>query len=321
MKKFLFPIFLTLLMAALAAIFLVDFSPNSTAVDLGLYTKKRAAIDSLQIELWAHQNNDTTRAELLEALDSLWELLEDIKKPTETSNEISKAKWFENQIILWSLLVVVSLVFILSLLFYLNRLRKTAITRQMEKIKEDQRFKTPKGGFDDDPTFVNRTRVRRSIIDDAKAHAEQQSFAVEDSSKTIAKNIAFEDEDGLPENKILAHNPDAPAPLRPTAKERITSAMQSLSDALVGAPKGVNRPKSAPRVRAQSKNTLSQNTIPAPKTPSPLDVTRFDVEKNEKEKVLQLMRRGYTNSEIARRIQIAPEQVETIIRENRETGA
>ena len=33
------------------------------------------------------------------------------------------------------------------------------------------------------------------------------------------------------------------------------------------------------------------------------------------------MRRGYTNSEIARRIQIAPEQVETIIRENRETGA
>jgi DNA-binding CsgD family transcriptional regulator len=33
------------------------------------------------------------------------------------------------------------------------------------------------------------------------------------------------------------------------------------------------------------------------------------------------MRRGYTNSEIARRMQISQEQVDTIIREIRDAGA
>lgn len=50
-------------------------------------------------------------------------------------------------------------------------------------------------------------------------------------------------------------------------------------------------------------------------------MTRFDQERSEKERVLQLMRRGYTTSEIARRMQISQEQVDVVIREIRDTGA
>ena len=70
------------------------------------------------------------------------------------------------------------------------------------------------------------------------------------------------------------------------------------------------------RVRAQSRNTLNGSS-----GNNPLDITRFDQERSDKERVLQLMRRGYTNSEIARRMQISQEQVDTIIREIRDAGA
>ena len=49
-------------------------------------------------------------------------------------------------------------------------------------------------------------------------------------------------------------------------------------------------------------------------------MTRFDRERQDKEKVLQLNRRGLTPSEIARRTQLSEEQVETVIRIKRETG-
>ncbi len=70
------------------------------------------------------------------------------------------------------------------------------------------------------------------------------------------------------------------------------------------------------RVRAQSRNNLNGSS-----ENNPLDITRFDQERSDKERVLQLMRRGYTNSEIARRMQIPQEQVDTVIREIRDAGA
>lgn len=84
--------------------------------------------------------------------------------------------------------------------------------------------------------------------------------------------------------------------LRPTAKERITSAMQALSDTLAGlrSPKGVHRaPERANKYKAQSHNTLQTEIFPKP-NPSPLEMTRFDRERADKEKVLQLNRRGLT---------------------------
>jgi hypothetical protein len=65
---------------------------------------------------------------------------------------------------------------------------------------------------------------------------------------------------------------------------------------------------------------MSASTIEHSQNPNPMDVTRFDKERTDKEKVLQLMRRGYPSSEIARRTQLPQDQVETVIRVKRDTG-
>ncbi|MBS7392681.1 MAG: hypothetical protein KIG51_11415, partial [Fibrobacter sp.] len=204
---------------------------------------------------------------------------------------------------------LIALVVIGGVVFFILRNRQEAITRQLEQIRRDNRFKTPKGGLED-PTFVDRTRVhRRSIIDDAK-QADETQAASQESSFVTTEDVEFENAKGEIEHPVL----------RPTAKQRITKAMQSLSDTLAGlaVPKGVHRdPDRVQNVRAQSHNTMKGTAIPKP---NPLEMTRFDRERQDKERVIQLNRRGYTPAEIARRTQLSEEQVETVIRVKRETG-
>lgn len=313
MKKFVVPLILTFLIAGLLFYLKSDPKASSGNLDATLYLETRSKIDSLQVELWNQNKNPEKRAQILSQLDLAWDEIQRLKSPIPDSssepqeNEAS----IDLQIGMWFTITLLVVICILGAVVLLLKKKRDAITRQMEQIRAEQRFKAPKGGFQEDPTFVNRTRVRRSIIDDAKAFAEEEKQKV---SEVSPNDIAFEDENGLPENKIMAYGSDDKPPLRPTAKERITTAMQSLSDALVR-PKGMTREKTM-RVRAQSRNTLNGSS-----ENNPLDITRFDQERSDKERVLQLMRRGYTNSEIARRMQISQEQVDTIIREIRDAGA
>ena len=122
--------------------------------------------------------------------------------------------------------------------------------------------------------------------------------------------VAFEDENGVPENKILTGVPDSKPTLRPTAKERITSAMQNLSDVL-RAPRGLSRERTM-KIRAQSRNLTGNPNL---KAQSPLEVTRFDRESNEKVKILQMSRRGFPASAIASSLKISQEKVEAVIKE------
>ena len=133
---------------------------------------------------------------------------------------------------------------------------------------------------------------------------------MESNLRLTTEDVEFENAKGEIEHPVL----------RPTAKQRITKAMQSLSDTLAGlaVPKGVHRdPDRVQNVRAQSHNTMKGTAIPKP---NPLEMTRFDRERQDKERVIQLNRRGYTPAEIARRTQLSEEQVETVIRVKRETG-
>lgn len=313
MKKFVVPLILTFLIAGLLFYLKSDPKASSGNLDATLYLETRSKIDSLQVELWNQNKNPEKRAQILSQLDLAWDEIQRLKSPIPDSssepqeNEAS----IDLQIGMWFTITLLVVICILGAVVLLLKKKRDAITRQMEQIRAEQRFKAPKGGFQEDPTFVNRTRVRRSIIDDAKAFAEEEKQKV---SEVSPNDIAFEDENGVPENKIMTYGSDDKPPLRPTAKERITTAMQSLSDALVR-PKGMTRDKTM-RVRAQSRNTLNGSS-----ENNPLDITRFDQERSDKERVLQLMRRGYTNSEIARRMQISQEQVDTIIREIRDAGA
>lgn len=313
MKKLVVPLILTFLIAGLLFYLKSDPKANSGNLDAALYLETRSKIDSLQVELWNQNKNPEKRAQILSQLDLAWDENQRLKSPIPVSSSESEEKTasIDLQIGMWFTIMLVVIICILGMVVLLLKKKRDAITRQMEQIRAEQRFKAPKGGFQEDPTFLNRTRVRRSIIDDAKAFAEEEKQKM---SEVSPNDIAFEDENGLPENKIMAYGPDDKPALRPTAKERITTAMQSLSDALVR-PKGMTREKTM-RVRAQSRNTLNGSS-----GNNPLDITRFDQERSDKERVLQLMRRGYTNSEIARRMQISQEQVDTIIREIRDAGA
>lgn len=313
MKKLVVPLILTFLIAGLLFYLKSDPKANSGNLDAALYLETRSKIDSLQVELWNQNKNPEKRAQILSQLDLAWDENQRLKSPIPVSSSESEEKTasIDLQIGMWFTITLVVIICILGMVVLLLKKKRDAITRQMEQIRAEQRFKAPKGGFQEDPTFLNRTRVRRSIIDDAKAFAEEEKQKM---SEVSPNDIAFEDENGLPENKIMAYGPDDKPALRPTAKERITTAMQSLSDALVR-PKGMTREKTM-RVRAQSRNTLNGSS-----GNNPLDITRFDQERSDKERVLQLMRRGYTNSEIARRMQISQEQVDTIIREIRDAGA
>ena len=217
---------------------------------------------------------------------------------------------------------------------------KKELTQKLAAITGRHRFKEPKNGFENDPTLVPpRPRPqRRSIIDDATEFAERQkrvaevklpsapgepapsepaaSEAFADAEPPVSK-VAFEDENGIPENKILTSDLERPH-LRPTAKERITSAMQSLSDVL-RSPRGMTREQTM-KIRAQSHNITGgpQGGAPAPRTP--LSTSRFDREFTEKTKILQMTRRGFPASAIASQLRIPQEYVETVIKESQETG-
>lgn len=314
MKKFVVPAILLVLVVLLFAFLKAD--PFEPRLDGERYLLLREEIDAANVEIFAAEENSDAKEAAIVKRDSLWGVLvamrnlENGESPVASPESVAKSpdKSSGSNVFVYVIGGLILLIVVLGGVFFFLRNRQEAITRQLEKIREENRFKTPKGGLDD-PTFVDRTRVhRRSIIDDVKDPSEVSQNA----TVPVADDVEFENAKGEVERPVL----------RPTAKERITSAMQALSDTLSGlrTPKGVHRaPERANKYKAQSHNTLQTEIFPKP-NPSPLEMTRFDRERADKEKVLQLNRRGLTPSEIARRTQLSEEQVETVIRIKRETG-
>lgn len=313
MKKFVVPAILFILVVFLFAFLKAD--PFEPRLDGERYLLLREEIDAANVEVFAAGNPDAKEF-ALKKRDSLWGVLVAMRNLEKGESPValpasqvkSSEKSSGSNVFIYVIGGLILLIVVLGGIFFFLRNRQEAITRQLEKIREENRFKTPKGGLDD-PTFVDRTRVhRRSIIDDVKASPESSQNTI----VPMADDVEFENAKGEVERPVL----------RSTAKERITSAMQALSDTLAGlrTPKGVHRdPERANKYKAQSHNTLQTEIFPK-SNPSPLEMTRFDRERADKEKVLQLNRRGLTPSEIARRTQLSEEQVETVIRIKRETG-
>ncbi len=329
MKKLVIIIAAVLCAVVVAVVLFVNFSmPRFDAEE---YLALRSRVDSLNLQIFEAGNDVSKKMSIESKRDSLWSALAAMRTPdapvsapeavpAETpapapvsglQNESSPKPTNFGLIIG----ILAGAIAILALVFFFLRRRQDDITRQMEQIRSEQRFKAPKGGFQDDPTYVTRTRVHRSIIDDAAASA-----AAERAATTVPKDVQFENENGIPENRIYSGVPgETQTTIRPTARERITSAMQSLSDALTfHPPQGVPRANTI-KVRTQSRNTMANTTL-ANVAQNPMEMTRFDKERDDRERVLQLARRGYTASEIARRTQLPQEQVDTVIHIRHETG-
>ena len=328
MKKLVISITAILCVVAVAIGLVVNFS--GSRFDAEEYLALRGQVDSLNLQIFEAGNDVSKKMSLENKRDSLWSALAAMRTPDAPVSVPEVVPAVETPVPVFVpqeepspkstnfgliIGILIGTIAILALVFLFLRRRQSDITRQMEQIRSEQRFKAPKGGFQDDPTYVTRTRVHRSIIEDAAASA-----AAERAATTVPKDVQFENENGLPENRIYSGVPgETQTTIRPTARERITSAMQSLSDALsFHPPQGVPR-ASTMKVRTQSRNTMANTTL-ANVAQNPMEMTRFDKERDDRERVLQLARRGYTASEIARRTQLPQEQVDTVIHTRHETG-
>ena len=344
MKKFIAPLVLLVLTCSLVAFLTIDGSGVRSSFDADAYLSSRARIDSLEQALWNSRTTPDRQVAIRLQLDSAWEQLSAMRSaPEQSPEEVSTVggvplsfdtlKWVIGGIAAIAICVVV-LVLIL-------RKRQEIITRRMEAVKAE-RFKETKVGLDDATIPPRPRREKRSIIADVEAYAAaQQKREAEAAMQSVASaapaaasaapsasvapaapaasaapndaqepKIAFEDENGVPENKILTAALDSKPTLRPTAKERITSAMQNLSDVL-RAPRGLSRERTM-KLRAQSRNMTGDPNL---QVKSPLEITRFDRESNEKVKILQMSRRGFPASAIASSLKISQEKVEAVIKE------
>ena len=326
MKKFIAPLVLLVLTCSLVAFLTIDGSGVRSSFDADAYLSSRARIDSLEQALWNSRTTPDRQVAIRLQLDSAWEQLSAMRSaPEQSPEEVSTVggvplsfdtlKWVIGGIAAIAICVVV-LVLIL-------RKRQEIITRRMEAVKAE-RFKETKAGLDDATIPPRPRREKRSIIADVEAYAAaQQKREAEAAMQSVAPaaapaapngtpepKVVFEDENGVPENKILTGAPDSKPTLRPTAKERITSAMQNLSDVL-RAPRGLSRERTM-KLRAQSRNMTGDPNL---QVKSPLEITRFDRESNEKVKILQMSRRGFPASAIASSLKISQEKVEAVIKD------
>ena len=317
MKKFLAPIVLLVLASALAVYLLMDFSGSRGSFNAEAYLTARSKIDSLEHALWNAKANPDLQVSIRLQLDSAWEELSSMRAapvvdasegaPVESgSHSADIVKWIVGGVLAIGVCVVI--------LILVLRKRQEIITRRMEAIKAE-RFKEPKAILDDATIPPRPRRDKRSIIADAEEYAAQkretmaQQAAAKESKPEEAPKVEYEDENRNPANKILTSASDSKPTLRPTAKERITSAMQNLSDVL-RAPRGLSRERTM-KLRAQSRNLTGDPSLKQ----SPLEVTRFDRESNEKMKILQMSRRGFPASAIASSLKISQEKVEAVIKE------
>ena len=317
MKKFLAPVVLLVLASALAVYLLMDFSGSRNSFDADAYLTARSKIDSLEHALWNAKANPDQQVTIRLQLDSAWEVLSSMRvAPAMESADGASAESpsSTSDIVKWIVGGILAIGVCVAILVLVLRKRQEIITRRMEAIKAE-RFKEPKAVLDDATIPPRPRREKRSIIADAEAYAAQkrETLAQEAAAKQAPKpeeepKVEFEDENGVPENKILTGIPDNKPTLRPTAKERITSAMQNLSDVL-RAPRGLSRERTM-KLRAQSRNLTGD-----PNLKSPLEITRFDRESNEKTKILQMSRRGFPASAIASSLKISQEKVEAVIKE------
>lgn len=314
MKRFIAPIVLFVLALGVVLYLTLDFSGKSSSFDVDAYLALRSKIDSLQIALFEAQGQPDVQLAVRGELEASWETLNalrDIPAPQKADTSIaglSKGTWA------WIAGGAAAVFFCIILLLLALKQHEKVLTQKMEAIKEEEsRFKEPKNGFDNDSTLAPHPR-KHSIIDEAMEFAEKGKSAAAPASGETPK-VAFEDENGVPENKILTTDLDSRPALRPTARERITSAIQSLSDVL-RSPKGLTRDRTM-KLRAQSHNVTGDPTLGAS---HPLETSRFDREFTEKTKILQMSRRGFPASAIASQLKVPQEKVEEIIKNALDSG-
>ena len=333
MKKYAAPVILFVLACALIVYLKVDFSGSSSSFDVSRYMKTRAKIDSLEVALWNAQGSVDTQVKIRDELANSWEELSAMRSNSaadEAEASEENVGGFSGGVWLWIIggTLAVLLCFVVLVLVLIHR-KKVVETRMMEALAKSRetgempsvddtetvltpRVHTPKKSIiDEAEEFAAKRRETMELQTKAAASAADQTATDLNASGVNATKAAFEDEHGVPENRILTSPFSGRTVLRPTARERITSAMQSLSDVLHH-----DRTKVKPAAPAAS----PRPEVVATAVAHPLEMNRFDRESSVNSKILQMSRRGFPASAIASKLKIPQAKVEAVIKEAVEAG-
>lgn len=308
----------------------VTASPTNPEVAAELYAQWRDSIDALDLLIRAE-----TQPQLItihkEQQNYYWNKLKDARQALEapvsaTATERSASSQGLAQVLSKVLAVTAAVLvaFIFILLGVLKR-KKTLLTRQLNTIQTEARFKEPKGGFlgDDwqapsafDPEQLREFSPPQGIKSAGPTEIRSPNHFLEDPTwedGTDAGTQALKIP-GRPTKTTVPKGYSRPSHnhIRPTARQRVTKALKGLAEAL-------STLKEESPTPTQVRSPHSALNDPKP-TKSVLQPSRFDKEIETKEEIVKLARRGFTSSEIARRLRISQDQVETIIRLQRDAG-
>ena len=246
-------------------------------------------------------------------------------------------------------ITAVVLLILILVLFALLKRKRNQLTKQLEALQEDTRFQGSRAGvLDSEPTRVPMRKATQAYRSSPNAIPDTAALDLAALAQRITANArqtqaqpAQAQVPPTPERAPKRRVPGATAdgseshnsheshssPLRPTARQRVTTALKGLAEALSTLKSEEPRvsaeaiKNSKPRVRSQ--NTKATQDIPAipPKdAPKVMQPSRYDREREENAEIVKLSRRGFTSSEIARRLRVPQDQVETVIRMHREAG-
>ena len=325
MKKYAAPVILFVLACALIVYLKVDFSGSSSSFDVNRYMQTRSKIDSLEVALWNAQGKVDTQVKIREELANAWEDLSDMRSNTEGEAETPEENvgGFSGGVWLWiiggTLAVLLCLVILVLVLIHRKKVVETRMMEALARARESGELPAIDG-----TETITTTRVhapKKSIIDEAQEFAAKRRETMElqakagteqnaNASGVDSTKAAFEDDRGVPENRILTSPFNGKTVLRPTARERITSAMQSLSDVLH---------HDRTKIRAKEQ-TSPRPEVVATAVAHPLEMNRFDRESSVNSKILQMSRRGFPASAIASKLKIPQAKVEAVIKEAVEAG-
>jgi len=211
---------------------------------------------------------------------------------------------------------------VILFLLYLLRRKRSALTKHLTALQEDDRFSGARSGMVDPdkprtPLKMPSTKHRPSPNSfpatgplDLNALA-QQITAQAQARKTQGNKTVKSPPPAHPQQ-------DGSYVLRPTARQRVTSALKGLADTLnqlkSDNPDNATTRQQGTRSERDKARVPSQNIIRNTQAQQIFAPTRFEKEREDNTEILKLARRGFTSSEIARRLRVAQDQVETVIR-------
>lgn len=208
-------------------------------------------------------------------------------------------------------ITAIALLFLIFILYVFLHRRKAALTRKLDTLQQDTRFSGARAGnINEAPPSPRAPRAAPLSGKRPSPNTLPPTVDLDLSS------LQFEEQNTQANHP---HTQSLPTHgLRPTAKQRVTMALQGLAEALGTLRSDPTEQKPAGQKGHHAGKTPSPNVFRPTQANTLFTPTRFEQEKDDSNEVVKLYRRGFTPSEIARRLRIPQDKVEMIIRLHRD---